>query len=53
MIKSFTKYLNNRDNDMVINKVKEEIILMMYNNRPLIENSDYIEHISINEIIDK
>ena len=33
MIKSFTKYLNNRDNDIVINKVKEEIILMMYNNR--------------------
>ena len=47
MIKSFTKYLNNRDNDTVINKVKEEIILMMYNNRNMIENS---EHIGLNEI---
>ena len=40
MIKSFTKYLNNRDNDMVINKVKEDIILMMYNNRNMIENGE-------------
>ena len=38
MIKSFTKYLNNRDNDIVLNKIKEEIILMMYNNRPNITN---------------
>ena len=44
MIKSFTKYLNNRDNDIVINKVKEEIILMLYNNRPLLEYNDKIEN---------
>ena len=43
MIKSFTKYLNNRDNDMVINKLKEEIILMMYNNRHMIENINNTE----------
>ena len=47
MIKSFTKYLNNRDNDVVINKVKEEIILMMYNNRHMIENNDIKDNLKI------
>ena len=44
MIKSFTKYLNNRDNDNVINKIKEEIILMLYNNRYIMDNNDKIEN---------
>ena len=34
----FVKYLNNKDNDETINMIKDEIKLMMYNNKSMIEN---------------
>ena len=33
MIKSFERYLTNKDDDELINKIKDEILLMLYNNR--------------------
>ena len=33
VIKSFQRYLKNRDESNVINRVKEQILLMLYNNR--------------------
>lgn len=36
IIQSFQRYLKNRDGDVVLNKVKEEILMMLYNNRKMI-----------------
>ena len=36
MIQSFKKYLRNREENDVINEVKKEILLMLYNNRGLV-----------------
>ena len=36
IIKSFQRYLKNRDEDVVLNKIKEEILLMLYNKRKMI-----------------
>ena len=36
VIKSFQRYLKNRDESNVINRVKEQILLMLYNNREMI-----------------
>ena len=33
MIKSFERYLQNKEEDETLNNVKEEILLMLYNNR--------------------
>ena len=38
IIESFQRYLKNRDGDHLLNKVKEDILLMLYNKRGLIEN---------------
>ena len=35
--KSFERYLNNRDNNEVFNMIKDEIKMMMYNNRDLVK----------------
>ena len=34
----FVKYLNNKENDETLNMIKDEIKLMMYNNKSMIEN---------------
>ena len=34
----FIKYLNNKENDDTMNMIKEEIKLMMYNNKLMIES---------------
>jgi hypothetical protein len=36
IIQSFQRYLKNRDGDVVLNKVKDEILMMLYNNRKMI-----------------
>ncbi len=36
VIKSFQRYLKNRDESHIINRVKEQILLMLYNNREMI-----------------
>ena len=36
IIHSFQKYLNNRDEDHILNNVKDEILMMLYNNRKMI-----------------
>ena len=38
MIKSFNRYLKNRDTNEVLNKVKDEILLMLYNKRQMIKD---------------
>jgi hypothetical protein len=40
IIKSFKRYLKNRDESNVINRVKEQILLMLYNNRQMITDND-------------
>ena len=41
IIKSFNRYLSNKDKSDVINDVKKKIILMLYNNREMIQDTDY------------
>ena len=36
IIDSFKRYLTNRDEDIVLNSIKEEILLMLYNNRKMV-----------------
>ena len=36
IIMSFQKYLQNRDENEVLNNIKEEILVMLYNNRKMI-----------------
>jgi hypothetical protein len=38
IISSFERYLKNRDESKVINRVKEQILLMLYNNRKMISD---------------
>lgn len=40
MIESFKSYLRNREDNDVINEVKKEILLMLYNNRGLVMNTN-------------
>ena len=37
MVKSFTRYLKSKEDNEVLNSIKNEILLLLYNNR-LIEN---------------
>ena len=37
IIKSFQRYLKNRDENDLLNQVKEEILIMLYNKRKMIE----------------
>ena len=39
IIKSFQRYLKNKDDSDVINSVKEEILVMLYNKRKIVNNS--------------
>ena len=36
IINSFQRYLKNKDEDVVLNRVKDEILMMLYNNRRMI-----------------
>ena len=36
IIQSFQRYLQNRDENIVLNKIKEELLLMLYNKRKMI-----------------
>tara|TARA_B110000114_G_C14954524_1_gene341743 strand:- start:542 stop:787 length:246 start_codon:yes stop_codon:yes gene_type:complete len=36
IIESFKTYLKNRDSDMMLNTIKEEILVMLYNKRKMI-----------------
>ena len=38
IILSFKRYLKNRDEDVVLNRIKDEILLMLYNKRKMIES---------------
>ena len=38
MIRSFERYLNNKDDNNILNDVKDEILLMLYNNRVIETN---------------
>lgn len=42
LMKKFERYLNKKENNEILNKIKDEIKLMLYNNRKLIlkENED-------------
>ena len=36
-MKKFERYIEKKENDIVINKIKEEIKLMLFNNRNVIK----------------
>ena len=36
IVESFTKYLKNRDSNTMLNEIKEEILVMLYNKRKMI-----------------
>ena len=38
MKEKFIKYLNNKENDETLNMIKEELKLLMYNKKQLLEN---------------
>ena len=40
LMKKFKRYLNKKENNEILNKIKEEIKLMLYNNRKIISNYD-------------
>jgi len=40
IMKKFERYLEKKENDIVINKIKEEVKLMLYNNKILIKNKE-------------
>ena len=43
IIASFKRYLKNREASCVLNRVKEQILLMLYNNRQMITENEPIE----------
>jgi len=40
IMKKFERYLEKKENDIVLNKIKEEIRLMLFNNRNIIKNNN-------------
>jgi len=38
-MKKFRKYIDKKENDVVLNKIKGEIKLMLFNNRDIIANN--------------
>ena len=40
IMKKFERYLEKKENNIVINKIKEEVKLMLYNNKNLIKNKE-------------
>ena len=40
IMKKFNRYLEKKEHDVVLNKIKEEIKLILYNNRSLIKEID-------------
>ena len=49
IIESFKRYLNNREEDEVINRVKKDILMMLYNERNKVQ--DNYKKICENEIL--
>lgn len=47
MMRKFNRYIEKKDNDKVINKIKDEIKLLLYNNRNIV-NKEGIKTIEIN-----
>jgi len=43
-MKKFNRYIEKRDNDKVINKIKEEIKLLLYNNRNVVNKDLFLEN---------
>ena len=39
-MKKFERYLEKKEKDVVLNKIKEEIRFMLFNNRNMIKNSN-------------
>jgi hypothetical protein len=42
IIESFQMYLKNRDSDMMLNNIKEEVLVMLYNKRKMIPADEQI-----------
>ena len=42
IVNSFQRYLKNKDGDIVLNRVKDEILMMLYNNRKMIPERNKI-----------
>lgn len=40
IMKSFKRYLKNKDGDQLLNKMKDEILMMLYNKRKMIQTSE-------------
>ena len=38
IVESFKKYLTNRDTNTLLNEIKEDILVMLYNKRKMIVN---------------
>ena len=49
IIESFKRYLNNREEDEVINRVKKDILMMLYNERHKVQEN--YKRICENEIL--
>ena len=47
MMRKFNRYIEKKDNDKVINKIKDEIKLLLYNNRNIV-NKEGVKTIEIN-----
>ena len=44
MMKQFSRYVEKKDNDIVINKIKDEIKLLLYNNRTVVNKELILEN---------
>jgi len=48
MMKKFNRYIEKKDNDKVINKIKDEIKLLLYNNRNIVNKESVDKVIEVN-----
>ena len=46
MMRKFNRYIEKKDNNVVIDKIKDEIKLLLYNNRNIVKNRAKIEDIN-------
>ena len=48
MMRKFNRYIEKKDNNKVINKIKDEIKLLLYNNRNIVNKEEPTKAIEVN-----
>ena len=51
MVKSFERYLKNKEDNEIFNDIKREVLMLLYNKKDMVVNNKEIEYDFSNELL--